>query len=237
MRRIFADTNIPHRKVERLLRRIAEDDDPADCLATSRQQLQVAYAKQYAQVEAVEEVKLIEGGKFQWHTASFSKLFKVVCRESPRYKELILQMFLNRPPTADAPWDLIIYADEATPGNILRVDNRRKLLAFYTAVKQLGPLALKSETCWLPLGILRTNKVKLLQGGVSAAFVALLGRMFLAEKLCDSDGGVVADIGAAGGVARLFSASAMCSPMGMRFAPCSEARVLLGSYLACAARM
>ena len=188
-------------------------------------------------MEAVEELELIEGGTFKWHTASFSKMFQVVCRESPRYKELVLQAFLNRPPSADYPWDLIIYADEVTPGNILRVDNRRKMWAFYTAVKQLGPLALKSETCWLPLGILRTNKVKLLQEGVSATFVALVGRMFLAEKLCDSDGGVVADIGAAGGVARLFSASAMCSPMGMRFAPCSEARVPLGSYLACAARM
>ena len=31
-----------------------------------------------------------------------------------------------------------------------------------------------------------------------------LGRMFLAEKLCGRDGGVVADIGATGGVARLY---------------------------------
>ena len=125
------------------MKEIAADEDPSLCLATSRQQLSRAWGKQYAEVEEVEQLELISGGEFQWHTASFSKLFQVLCRESPRYKELVLQAFMNRPPSADDPWGLIIYADEVTPGNILAVDNRRKLWGFYAAVKQLGPLALK----------------------------------------------------------------------------------------------
>ena len=202
--RFFGNIEIEHRKLDRPFKKIAADEDPAGCLATSRCQLRRAFAKQYEEVEAVVDLELIKGGTFKWHTASFSKLFQVVCRESPSYKRLVLQAFLNRPPSTDCPWDLIVYADEVTPENILKVDNQRKMLAFYAAVKQMGPLVLKGDTCWLPLGILRTNKVKETQGGVSAAFVALLGRMFLAEKLCDRDGGVVADIGAAGGVARFY---------------------------------
>ena len=150
--RFFGNIEIEHRKLDRPFKKIAADEDPAGCLATSRCQMRKAFAKQYEKVEAVVDWELIKGGTFKWHTASFSKLFQVVCRESPSYKRLVLQAFLNRPPSTDCPWDLIVYADEVTPENILKVDNQRKMLAFYAAVKQMGPLVLKGDTCWLPFG-------------------------------------------------------------------------------------
>jgi len=150
------------------------------------------------------EARSATGGTFTWHTASFSKLLQVFCKESPAYKELVLRAFSNSPPTADAPWGLIMYGDEVSPGNILKVENQRKMYAFYVAVKQLGPLALKHETCWLPVAVMRTSQIKKIKGGVSAALVALLDRMFLKERIGEHDGGVLVDIGAAGGVARLF---------------------------------
>ena len=97
-----------------------------------------------------------------------------------------------------------MYADEVSPGNILKVENHRKMYAFYVAVKQLGPLVLKHESCWLPLAVLRTTELKKIKGGVGAALVVLLERMFVVEKIKEHDGGVMVDIGAAGGFARLF---------------------------------
>ena len=86
-----------------------------------------------------------------------------------------------------------MYADEVSPGNILKVENHRKMYAFYVAVKQLGPLVLKHESCWLPLAVLRTTELKKIKGGVGAALVVLLERMFVVEKIKEHDGGVMVD--------------------------------------------
>ena len=118
------------------------------------------------------------GGEFQRHTASFSKLLKVVCAESTVYRELVLRTFMNDPPTADSPWDLVMHAGEVSPGIILKVENKRKMWAFYIAVKQLGPLALQRESCWLPVAVMRTTELKKIKVGVDVALVALLNRLF-----------------------------------------------------------
>ena len=58
---MFGGIHIEHAKVEQLLRRIANDDDPKDCLSTSRWQLGKACASLYEQVKAVETLELTTG--------------------------------------------------------------------------------------------------------------------------------------------------------------------------------
>ena len=70
--RFFGNIQIEGRKLDRLLKKIAADEDPTDRLATSRDQLRRAFGQQYAEVEAVDDLELIAGGTFKWHTASFS---------------------------------------------------------------------------------------------------------------------------------------------------------------------
>ena len=63
--RFFGNIEIDLRKLDRLFKKIAADEDPADCLATSRCQLRRAFAKQYEEVEAVVDLELIKGGTFK----------------------------------------------------------------------------------------------------------------------------------------------------------------------------
>ena len=64
----------------------------------------------------------------------------------------------------DNPWCLILYLDEATPGNVLRLDNQRKVLLWYAGFLEMGPF-LRSEHAWLPVAVVRTSLLKTVQGG------------------------------------------------------------------------
>ena len=44
--------------------------------------------------------------------------------------------FLKEPPTIDTKWDIILYSDEVTPGNVLSTSNKRKVWACYWTYKQ-----------------------------------------------------------------------------------------------------
>ena len=43
------------------------------------------------------------------------------------------------------PWSIVFYTDEASLGNLLRMDNTRKWHAFYFSVSEFGAEALSKE--------------------------------------------------------------------------------------------
>lgn len=71
-------------------------------------------------------------------------------------------------PTSQRPYEFILYADEVTPGNPLKADNRRKYWCFYVGLKTLGVETLCSETAWFTLACMRSHLVAKIAGGVSA---------------------------------------------------------------------
>ena len=86
------------------------------------------------------------------------------------------------------PWRLVLYLDEATPGNILRLENKRKVLLFYVGFLEMGAF-LRSEHAWLPLALIRVTTLKKVAGGTSAVVRALLQAIFLGPHSV-SDAGV-----------------------------------------------
>jgi hypothetical protein len=60
------------------------------------------------------------------------------------------------------------YYDEATPGAILRIDNKRKFWGVYFALAEFGE-ALSREAAWVPVAVLRTAICKDIAGGFSQA--------------------------------------------------------------------
>lgn len=66
----------------------------------------------------------------------------------------------------DAPFDLILYNDEVTPGNQLRHDQTRKVQVMYWALKQ-GP-GHGVDQLWFTLGLARSSVVATIRGGMSA---------------------------------------------------------------------
>ena len=83
--------------------------------------------------------------------------------------------------TAENPWDLVLYADEITPGNIAKPDNARKALGIYFTLKDFGASAIAYVGAWLPFCVIRTSKHRAISGGASTIVRALLRSTFITE--------------------------------------------------------
>jgi len=76
------------------------------------------------------------------------------------------------------PWRLIFYVDEASPGNLLSVDNTRKVHAFYWSIAEFGRELLSKEHLWFLGGVIRSNIASEIAGGLSCIFKSLLKTSF-----------------------------------------------------------
>ena len=62
--------------------------------------------------------------------------------------------------TAGRPWRIVFYADEITPGNVLRPGNPRKIWGIYWSMVELGATCLSHEFGWHTLCCVRTHILK-----------------------------------------------------------------------------
>lgn len=128
---------------------------------------------------------------------SYPKFLQVAVRESKNFKSLLRQLWEQRPSTESSPYNLAVYADEVVPGSVLRLDNRRKLVCIYLAIRDLGPRYLKCEWLWAPVAAIRSAEAKKVPGGISECFRYVVRRLFLHDRVHDH--GVVLDIDAPAG--------------------------------------
>ena len=134
---------------------------------------------------------------FLWHAFSACTPFH----------SLITERMHVHPCTMDVPWNLILYSDEVTPGNVLARDVTRKIQAVYFSFKELGYSALAREDVQFCITVKRSSVVKRIQGGMSAIFAALL-KVFFSTATNLLVGGVALKRGAEPTV-RLYAKLAM----------------------------
>ena len=116
---------------------------------------------------------LVDGGKFRWRKFSVVKLLEFYSLNHSCFKRHVGKLLeLNKVLTA------VLYHDEIVPGNALRPANGRKFTAFYLSFLELG-LALRSETSWLPIAMLRSSVAHDVQGGMSAVVAQLAQDVFV----------------------------------------------------------
>ena len=197
LRRLFAASSIPHRQIVAMLGRLRAEEDIEDALAVERGQLDRAIASLGTSVGQAERLATAAGGSFEWATASLPKLLQRMVAESPAWATEFSLAFARRPCSQAAPFHLLVYTDEATPGNVLRLDNRRKTAAFYVSIQEFRGERLKHEGMWLPIACIRSSVAKTVQGGMSACMARLYRRWFIDEAL--SDRGVLLDLSLVGG--------------------------------------
>jgi hypothetical protein len=118
-------------------------------------------------------------GELDWVCGDFGKLLDDFTHDCKEYGDLIRELQEKKRCTIQQPWSLVIYFDEATPGDPLRLDHVRKSMCVYVAIKELGPTMLKHERCWIPCGVLRANQIKRVPGKWSACFKLWLRGFFL----------------------------------------------------------
>lgn len=149
---------------------------------------------------SVVPLELDDGSHFNWHVADLGLALKFFAKHSDNFRGLLCRCYREHPCSPDRPWDVVVYNDEAVPGAVLRIDNRRKVVCFYVTIKTWGPKALVHEAAWFPLAYLRHDIVKRVRGKLSAVM-----KHFLWRVIADREGGVLVDgIGLAGEPALVF---------------------------------
>ena len=98
--------------------------------------------------------------------------------KSERFRVLVLKQLAKAPCTIEQPWNLILYSDEVTPGNVHAPLNNRKFQAAYWSFLELGPAALSHEEYWLVMMTEYSSNIKECAGGMSQVFVALIKLFF-----------------------------------------------------------
>ena len=127
------------------------------------------------------ELELADGARFGWTVARLQELLPAALDRCDAFRSAVADALSRTPCSPDRPWNLVIYLDEVTPGNPLRPDNQRKIIAFYVGFLELGHL-LRIEQFWLCVGVLRASIAKQVVGGVSAVVRALLRSLLLGPQ-------------------------------------------------------
>ena len=98
-------------------------------------------------------------------------------------------------PTPEAPWNIVIYSDEITPGNVVAPLNRRKFQSIYWTILELGIEALSHEESWFILMTEFSQVVNSLNGGMSQCFASAVKCFFDPEGFHMLDSGILVDLG------------------------------------------
>lgn len=92
--------------------------------------------------------------------------------------QLLRITFAVHPCTPLRPWSMILYSDEVVPGNVLRQENLKKLLACYWSILEFGSHALCKEAFWFVGAVITSKSVASISGGVSALLGDILVRTY-----------------------------------------------------------
>ena len=143
----------------------------------SERQLNNVIADTYAEVGHTIELPLSKGGCFGWKICRIDKLMAFYAKNSEAYRQMLIAAARA---SSDGHLNTIVYLDEVTPGNLLRLDNQRTFWSFYIGFREMPQSTTPREQYWLPLGVLRTYKAHEVLGGVSNVFRLLLRSILLA---------------------------------------------------------
>ena len=115
-------------------------------------------------------------------------LWKAVSDCNP-FSTYLRDVLRENPPSPEAPWHLVLYSDEVTPGNPLSTSNRRKFHAVYWTFMELGVHALSREEAWFCMAAEYSTNVNAIAAGLSQVFGSLIKLFF------DQDGVNLASTG------------------------------------------
>ena len=76
-------------------------------------------------------------GSWTWHIAKFQRLLPCVVSRCAGFRVELESAFTHFPNSQSSPWRLVLYSDEITPGNVLKLQNRRKAACWYLGVVEM----------------------------------------------------------------------------------------------------
>jgi hypothetical protein len=131
------------------------------------------------EVRCVETMPLTTGGTFEWEFADPGKLLANMVDRSPALNLLFAEAASKHPPSIERPWSLVVGFDEFTPGDKLKVDNRRKTMVLSFSFLELGQVALSKAVAWQSPVCLRATVIHQIDGGWSHCLKRYLHKQLL----------------------------------------------------------
>ena len=119
---------------------------------------------------------------FDWHVVNPFAMLCWLANLSMAFCGFMKRKLLEHPCSPTQPWSIVFYTDEASPGNLLRVDNTRKCHAFYFSFSEFGAEALSKECNCFFAGVLRSKIAAKVKGGLSGVFKSLMQLWFCQDQ-------------------------------------------------------
>ena len=145
-----------------------------------------ALADHNAYGDLIDSIPMVhkDGGTKMMLVINFLSVLQAAFYEGEGFCQLILDALKTSPCSIDAPWDLIYYTDEVTPGNPLSAETSRKIQMAYLSFLQLGAVALSKEESWFCVLAKRSSIVADMEAGMSQVTKGLLKYIFK-HPACD----------------------------------------------------
>ena len=189
--RRLASVGIAHSKLVALLDKLRNDPLlPSDVV--NKQSLSRAVLVLFEEL-GYTEVLAGTNCEITWDCLSFPLVLQYMVKKFKSFRNVAGDLWTKRPCSALNPYSLVMFADEVTPGNVLRLDNKRKTLCIYVTIREFGSRYIKDEKCWLPIAAIRSVVAKGVLGGQSACVAMILDRMFIRDRIRDD--GILLDLG------------------------------------------
>ena len=111
------------------------------------------------------EIELVNGRTKKYPMLAPMSMLSHLCSECDGFATFFARQLQRHPVSESSAWQLAIYSDEILPGNALKPNNERKLLAIYWSCLEFDE-ACSDEDMWFHCMAVRTSEVKLFKSGV-----------------------------------------------------------------------
>ena len=131
---------------------------------------------------------------FAWPCVNIFAMLQLLVRQCPQFATFMRERITATRPSPQRPWRLILYNDEAQPGNLLSLDGTRKCQLIYFSFMEWGHDVLCRDHAWILAGLVRSSVALKTVGGMSCLLRLLLNSWFgpsfnLLESGCTLDCG------------------------------------------------
>jgi len=167
--------SISNKGLEELLRRVRAHPE---VLELGHRGLTDEMHARFNEVRATLSFDLRGGQRFTWQFADPGLLASKIIMERPHVRAAFLDALHRRPCSRINPWKAIVGFDEFTPGDKLKVNNRRKSMVLSFSFMELGPTILSFDAMWTTPAVVRHSAILEVPGGWSQLLKDFLRYMF-----------------------------------------------------------
>jgi hypothetical protein len=150
-----------------------------DIVNIGRRELNLEFYSRFNRVRDKLEVPLLDGSSHSTDIVDVGLMLSALLSERPYLQDLFLEALARCPCSRDRPWGAIVGYDEFTPGDKLKVNNRRKTMVLSISFAELGPANLSLDAVWITPFILRHTVIQEVVGGWSNVLRLILTRIFM----------------------------------------------------------